>query len=81
MPKPIRVTPVTGLTAAERDVLILYGEGYDYNEIAQQRCSSWDTIKNQLDAARRKLNCTDSRAAYVELRRRERRHMGVTSAP
>lgn len=71
--KFVAPAPLSPLSAREREALVLAGQGCTYDEIAAEMGTRWHTVKNQLDAARKKLHCKRTDLAFVALMRLERK--------
>ncbi len=64
-PTPPNPTALAGLSARERQVLLLVAEGYTNREIGQRLHLSSGTVKNHVSAILRRLDLTDRTQAAV----------------
>lgn len=65
--------PISPLSEREREVLLLAGEGMTYEQIGEQLCIEWHTVKNHLYNARQKLGAKSTADALLKLKRLEAR--------
>jgi DNA-binding NarL/FixJ family response regulator len=59
--------PLHDLGFKEREVLLAYGRGQTFQEIADTRGNAYSTIKNQLESAHKKLGGRRTIDAYMRL--------------